>query len=75
VKKKNIGWEEREGGGGKGGEMTQTLYEHMNKRKKKRTLECVNMGINKIKYLLVSFINHERLETEITIPSNVVINI
>jgi hypothetical protein len=26
------------GGGGKGGEMTQTLYAHMNKRKKRRLL-------------------------------------
>jgi hypothetical protein len=25
----------KEGGGGKGGEMTQTLYAHMNKRNKK----------------------------------------
>jgi hypothetical protein len=27
------GWGRKEGGGGKGGEMTQTLYAHMNKRK------------------------------------------
>jgi hypothetical protein len=27
------GWEGKGGGGGKGEEMTQTLYAHMNKRK------------------------------------------
>jgi hypothetical protein len=32
----------RGGGGGKGGEMTQTLYAHMNKRKKKRYWQVEN---------------------------------
>jgi hypothetical protein len=30
-------WEDKGGGRGKGREMTQTLYAHMNKRKKKST--------------------------------------
>jgi hypothetical protein len=29
---------DKEGGGGKGGEMTQTLYAHTDKRKEKKTV-------------------------------------
>jgi hypothetical protein len=36
-----VGWL-REGGREKGGEMTQTLYAHMNKRKKKKNCKLKN---------------------------------
>jgi hypothetical protein len=32
----------KRGGRGKGGEMTQTLYAHMNKRKKRMNVEFLN---------------------------------
>jgi hypothetical protein len=44
------------GGGGKRGEMTQTLYAHMNKTNKKKINEKLNYFISKKKYSSESYL-------------------